>query len=743
MIVFIQGSCYNFSMNHSYADVAVPKPVDQIFQYQIPVHLLDQVEVGQRVKIPFGRQVIHGYVVGLSHQASVEKIKSIIEVLDKTPGINPELLSLSQWISSYYLSFPGMTLKMILSPQMVKHKTVRSYLLNIPFNQLEEEISKLKKAPRQADVLQLFLQNKTHSWDKSWGNATACKTLVLKNLLVEVHEEVIRDPYGNSLTGSPAPELTREQDQVVKKIKTALDQGQFQPFLLYGVTGSGKTEVYLRALDHTIRQGKEGLMVVPEISLTPQIIQQVKGRFGARVAVIHSGLSAGERADAWKRIQNREVSIVVGVRSSIFAPFSRLGLIILDEEHDSAYKQDNEVKYHARDTALVRAKQIGAVILLGSATPSFESYYNSQSGKSEALYLTRRIGERSLPAVTLINLKESPPVLKNGGISHPLHQAIQTRLDKKEQVLLFLNRRGFSPFLLCYDCGFSLKCRYCSVSLTFHKKSGNFHCHYCDYFTSPIPICPVCHGTKLAYLGQGTEKIEEELNQLYPSARVKRMDRDTTSKKFSYDHILNEMRQQKIDILVGTQMVTKGHDLPHITLVGVLCADTILNFPDFRSAERTFQTLTQVAGRAGRGDLAGEVYIQTYNPEHYSIAFAKEQDYLGFYQKELLFRKELNYPPFSRLVSFLWSGANEKKVEEKAMEIADFVTRLKSPFIEMLGPAPAPLLRLKGKYRWRCLMKGKEVKKIQALSREIVKKWNQIKKEGVRLDIDVDPQNFL
>ncbi|MHB8481447.1 MAG: replication restart helicase PriA [Nitrospiria bacterium] len=730
-------------MSHLYADVAVPKPVEQVFQYQIPSHLSDQIKVGQRVKIPFGRQVIHGYVVGFSRQAKIEKIKSIIEVLDKTPGINPELLALSQWISSYYLSFPGMILKMILSPLIVKSKTERSYVLNIPFDQIEEEIFKLKSAPRQAEILQLFLKNQTRCWDKTWGNPAVCKSLVLKNILKEIDEEVVRDPYGDSVTGAPAPDLTGEQAQAVQKIKTAIEQEKFQSFLLHGVTGSGKTEVYLRALEHTIKYGKEGLLVVPEISLTPQVIQQVKGRFGSRVAVIHSGLSAGERADAWKRIQNGEISIVVGVRSSIFAPFPRLGLIIIDEEHDTAYKQDNEVKYHARDTALVRAKQIGAVIVLGSATPSFESYYNSQSGKSEALFLTRRIAGRPLPAVTLINLKESPPVFKNGGISHPLHQAIQTRLDKKEQVLLFLNRRGFFPFLLCYDCGFTLKCRYCSVSLTFHKKSGNFHCHYCEYWTSPLVVCPGCHGSNLAYLGQGTEKIEEELNQLYPSACVKRMDRDTTTKKFSTDHILKEMREQEIDILIGTQMVTKGHDLPHITLVGVLCADAILNFPDFRSAERTFQTLTQVAGRAGRGGLPGEVYIQTYNPDHYSIAFAKEQNYPAFYHKELLFRKELNYPPFSRLVSFLFSGPNEKKVEEKAKMIAGFVACLKNPFIEVLGPAPAPLLRLKGKYRWRCLIKGREVKKIQTLSREILKKWAETKKEGVNLDIDVDPQNLL
>ena len=730
-------------MSCPYADIAVPKPVDQIFQYQIPPHLSDQVEVGRRVKISFGRQIIHGYVVGLSRQAKIEKIKSIIEVLDKTPGINPELLALSQWISSYYLSFPGMILKMILSPKIIKSKTKRSYVLNISFDQIETEVSKLKKAPRQAEILQLFLKNQTRRWEKAWGNSAGCKNLVLKNLLIEIDEEVVRDPYGDFVTGAPAPDLTGEQAQAVQKIKTAIEQGHFKPFLLHGVTGSGKTEVYLRALEHTIKQGKEGLLVVPEISLTPQIIQQVKGRFGSRVAVIHSGLSAGERADAWKRIQTGEILIVVGVRSSIFAPFPRLGLIIIDEEHDSAYKQDTEVKYHARDTALVRAKQIGAVILLGSATPSFESYYNSQIGKSEALFLTRRIAERSLPAVILINLKESSPVLKNGGISHPLHKAIQARLDNKEQVLLFLNRRGFSPFLLCYDCGFSLKCRHCSVSLTFHKQSGNFHCHYCDYWTSPLAVCRECHGTQLAYLGQGTEKIEEELIQLYPSARVKRMDRDTTTKKFSSDHILNEMKHRKIDILIGTQMITKGHDLPHITLVGVLCADTILNFPDFRSAERTFQTLTQVAGRAGRGDLPGEVYIQTYNPDHYSIAFAKEQDYSGFYQKELLFRKELNYPPFSRLVSFLFSGSNEKKVEEKAKGIAGFVTCLKTPLIEVLGPAPAPLLRLKCKYRWRFLMKGKEIKSLQVLSRKILQKWNEIKKEGVNLDIDVDPQNLL
>jgi primosomal protein N' (replication factor Y) len=730
-------------MPHSYADIVIPKPVHQTFQYRIPADLLNQVAVGKRVKVPFGRQVIHGYVVGLSSKAEVEKIKLIIEVLDDHPVINPDLMALSEWISSYYFSPPGITLKMIVPPNLAEPKTKRSYLLNIPLSQIEAEMAGLKRSPRQAEILQLFLTHQTDKWDISWGDSSACKALVSKNLLLAVEEEVLRNPYSKEVQGAAAPILNDEQSFALQKIKPAIEKGEFYPFLLYGITGSGKTEVYLKALEHNLSLGKEGILVVPEISLTPQMIDRVQGRFAGKVAVIHSGLSAGERADAWRRIQNGEVSIVVGVRSSIFAPFRRLGLIIIDEEHDGAYKQENDVKYHARDTALVRAKKAGAVVLLGSATPALETYYNSQIGKSERILLTRRVEGRGLPAVTLVNLKETEMALKGGGISRPLHEAILKRLERKEQTLLFLNRRGFSPFLLCYDCGFSLKCRHCSVSLTFHKKTGSFHCHYCDFSAVPLVACPQCHGSNLAYLGQGTEKIEEELIALYPGARIARMDRDSMAKKFAHDHILGEMRDHKIDILVGTQMVTKGHDLPSITLVGVLCADTILNLPDFRSAEKTFQTLTQVAGRAGRGDTPGEVFVQTFNPDHYSIVYAKDQDYHGFCEKELLFRKELNYPPFTRMISFLLSGKNEKQVEEKTHQFAGLLARYKSSSIEMLGPAQAPLYKLNGNFRWRCLIKGKEIRKVQEISREIIREWAPLKKSGIRLEIDVDPQNMM
>jgi primosomal protein N' (replication factor Y) len=730
-------------MVNLYANIAVPKPVDQTFQYEIPAHLLNEVSIGKRVKIPFGRQVIHGVVVSFSDKPAFKKIKPILGISDLSTGISAELISLSKWISSYYFSFQGLTLKMLLPPEEIKAKTARSYLLNIPIQQAEEELAKLKNAPRQAEILRFFLKNPNVRLASAQRIISGCQNLVGKKILLEEESEIFRNPYPETGPKFPIPALTAEQAGVLEKIRRAVEKGEFAPFLLFGVTGSGKTEVYLRALEYGLKKGKEGLLIVPEISLTPQMVQRVKGRFGAKVAVIHSGLSAGERGDAFRKIESGEIPIVVGVRSSIFAPFRRLGLIIIDEEHDSAYKQENEVKYHARDTALVRAREIGAVVLMGSATPSLESFYNSQRGKSELLLLNERIGEKRLPSVTLINLKETPPLLKEGGITLPLHQAILSRLEKKEQVLLFLNRRGFAPFLLCYDCGFSFKCRHCSVSLTFHKKTGKFHCHYCDFSTFPPTLCPSCQGTTLAYLGQGTEKIEEELKLLYPHANVRRMDRDTTGKKFSHDRIIKDMEEGEIDILIGTQMVTKGHDLPGITLVGVLCADTILNFPDFRAAEKTFQTLTQVAGRAGRGETPGEVYIQTYNPDHYSLVFAKEQDYRGFYQKELIFRRELGYPPFSRLVSFLFSGSVEKKVEAKTEEFVKIFAKIRSSSIEVLGPAPAPMVKLKGKYRWRCLIKGSEVKKLQAVTREILTKWNEVKKEGVRLEVDVDPQNLL
>ncbi|MBI1823255.1 MAG: primosomal protein N' [Nitrospirae bacterium] len=731
------------SMVIQYATIAIARPVEQLFQYEIPSHLLDRVAVGKRVKVPFGRQVIQGFVVSLDSETSVKRIKPILEVSEYSPQISTELISLSVWIATYYFSYPGVTLKMFLPPEGTHAKLRRTYLLKIAPEDLETAMSHLKNAPRQTAVLRRFLKQEGERLIPEEGNANPYRSLAEKNILIEEEREVFRNPYARQTPRYPIPELTPDQKTAFEKIKNALEKNVFSPFLLFGVTGSGKTEIYLRALEHGLKLGKEGLLIVPEISLTPQMIQRVKGRFGDRVGVIHSGLSAGERGDAWKKIESGEISIVVGVRSSVFVPFRKLGIIIIDEEHDPAYKQESDVRYHARDTALVRAKQLGSVVLMGSATPSLESYYNSQNGKSVLLSLDTRVGERTLPFVKLINLKETPPLFKEGGITEPLHQAILSRLERKEQVLLFLNRRGFSPFLLCYECGFSLKCKNCSVSMTFHKKSGQFHCHYCDYSVLPLSGCPLCHGIDLAYMGQGTEKIEEELRSLYPEARIRRMDRDTTGRKFSHDQIIQDMQGEKVDILIGTQMVTKGHDLPKITLVGVLCADTILNFPDFRSAEKTFQTLTQVAGRAGRGDTAGEVLIQTYNPDHYSLVFARNQDYKGFYQKEMAFRRELNYPPYSRLVTFLFSGSVEKKVEEKTGEFVKIVERLRDASLEILGPAPAPLMKLKGKYRWRCLIKGRKASKIQETSREILKRWQELKKDGVKLEIDVDPQNLL
>lgn len=731
-------------MKIRYVQVAIPKPVEGLFHYLVPDHLASLIRPGVRVRVPFGRQTLEGFVISHSVPPPLDKIKEILEVTDPEPEITPDLLALSEWISSYYQAPPGMVLKVLSPVRAMKAKTRPFYKLSMSLLEAEETVNRLSRAPRQAEVLARFISEKTVQWNEEWGNPAALKELVRKGILEEVREEVFRSPYQVSAE-SPVekPSLTDEQSAVFQEVEKALNIGSFQPFLLYGITGSGKTEIYLRAMEHVLNRGGEGMILVPEISLTSQIVRLILERFGKKVALIHSGLSAGERSDAWKKVRSGDISIVVGVRSALFAPFARLKLIIIDEEHDGAYKQENDVRYHARDTALVRGKQAGAVVLLGSATPSLESYFNSQNGKSKLLLLTRRVGHRPIPHVHLINLTESPPVLKEGGISEPLCRALRECLSRKEQAVLFLNRRGFSPFLLCYDCGFSLKCPHCTVALTYHKNKDRFLCHYCNFLAPPPADCPSCKGNKLAYLGTGTEKIEEELGALFPEARIKRMDRDTTSRKFAHDDILADMRERKIDILLGTQMVTKGHDHPGVTLVGVLCADTILNFPDFRAAEKTFQTLTQVAGRAGRGDSPGEVYIQTYNPDHYSIAYASNQDYPGFYEREILFRKELNYPPYSRLASLLISGSREKPVEEKARAVGKLLHSIKNPRFDCLGPAPASLYRIKGKFRWRCLLRGKETKAVLDAVRLVQKQWKEMKGSGISLEVDVDPQNLL
>jgi primosomal protein N' (replication factor Y) len=556
--------------------------------------------------------------------------------------------------------------------------------------------------------------------------------------------EVCRDlSIQSELKAYPKPELTVSQETALTEILQKIHSKRFSPFLIYGVTGSGKTELYLRAIEEVLAQGREAIILVPEISLTPQLLSRFKNRFEGNLALLHSKLGRGERYDQWRRIWKGEVKIALGARSAIFAPFKNIGIIIVDEEHDPSYKQEEKLKYHARDLAVVRAKQAEATLLLGSATPSLESFYNAEKGKFHLLSLPERIEGKPLPRVEVVDMKG-----EEGLLSEKIKTALLKNIKDKKQSLLFLNRRGFANFILCPDCGFTFKCPNCSVTLTYHLRNHSLQCHYCDYRIQAPGDCPKCLSHRLRGMGIGTERLEQEIRALFPETEVGRMDRDTTSRRRSHQQILKRLESGNIDILVGTQMIVKGHDFPNVTFVGVVSADTSLHFPDFRSGERTFQLLTQVAGRAGRGETFGEVVTQTFNPDHYSIQRAKNHDFIGFYQEEIQFRKALGYPPFSRLINFRLTGNGEKRTKMVAEVMGSIgQSLLKKDYrkkIEILGPSSAPFAKIRGKFRWQMLAKGTSPQYLHQFARELAVRLDaHIKGEGVNLDIDVDPVFIL
>jgi primosomal protein N' (replication factor Y) len=559
--------------------------------------------------------------------------------------------------------------------------------------------------------------------------------------------EVCEEPLPQGRAVSPRPLLTGHQRRAFASIEKAIREQTFHPFLLWGVTGSGKTEIYLCAAEACLAGDRQVIVLVPEISLTHQLVREFMGRFGSKIAILHSRLSAGERSEMWRAIQRSDMPIVLGARSALFAPCRRPGLIIVDEEHDGAYKQEDGFRYHARDLALMRGKITGSVVVLGSATPSLESYSNAQRGKLTRLSLPERVEGRPMPRVEIIDLKQVKSEDKRPTILSPnLQAAISDTLARQEQVLLFLNRRGYATFLLCTDCGYVLRCTNCAVTLVYHRSEQALRCHYCNW-TQPAPaLCPSCRGTGVIDLGLGTETLEEAVRRDFPAARVLRMDRDTTSSKHASGKILRSWRKGEADILIGTQMVAKGHHVPNVTLVGVVLADISLNLPDFRAAERTFQLMLQVAGRAGRGENPGRVIIQTYQPSHPSIHCAAEQDYPAFAKQELSARRDAGYPPFRHLVLFRVSGPREQEIESAARLLAQLTSKI-SPQkgdIRFLGPAPAPLAKLKGRYRWHLLLKGSSRSVLNQVSRHLLSlASDRIASSRVRLTVDVDPQSFL
>jgi len=586
-------------------------------------------------------------------------------------------------------------------------------------------------------------------------NASAVLTKLKAHGLVEIiPRDAFRQPSLEGLEDwidGPPFLLTEDQNGALREIIAALDSRKYQPFLLHGVTGSGKTEVYLRAIDEALSRGRQALLLVPEISLTGQLVAYFQGRTSYPLAVLHSGLSAGERYDEWRKVKKGLARLVIGARSAIFAPLESLGIIIVDEEHDPSYKQDDKVRYHARDLALVRGKMEDAVVVLGSATPSLESYHNAREGKFRLLSLPSRIDGRPLPEIQILDMRLEPGEGRERPLfSRPLREALEETIARGEQAFLFLNRRGFSTFVLCRDCGFTYRCPNCNVSLIYHLPDRTFRCHYCDHTLYAADRCPQCASSALLLYGSGTQRLEEEIKKMLPRVPVTRMDRDTTTRKGSHQKILGQLRRGEVNLLVGTQMITKGHDLPRVTLVGVLAADLSLNLPDFRAGERTFQLLTQVAGRAGRGDLPGKVFIQSFNPDHYSIQMARGQDFTAFFEQEVPFRRQMSYPPFVRLVNLRFEDNSENRITRFAQALEERVQRKfkEDPRLgaqlEALGPAVAPLGKLKGRHRYQMLFKGKEWKPLhEFVERLLAEIQAEVGGRGVKLIVDVDPVHML
>lgn len=582
-----------------------------------------------------------------------------------------------------------------------------------------------------------------------FANAAALvKRLEKKQAVKTASTEVIRTPERSEFHEAPASisKLTGEQESALAEIRKGIAVGAFAPFLLHGVTGSGKTEVYLSAIDEALRRGGSAIYLVPEIALTPQLTERVSNRFpGVPIAVLHSSIAEGARFDQWRLIKKGHTRIILGARSAVFAPAHRLKLIIVDEEHDASYKQEERMRYNARDLSILKAKQSSATVVLGSATPAVQSFRAAQSGRLAYLALTKRIEDRPFPEISVIDMRE---VRDEAGripvISPALHGAIADTLDGGGQALIFLNRRGFNTFVHCRKCGHVFNCRNCSVSLVLHAGENSLKCHYCDYGEKAPDACPECGAAEIGRFGAGTEKLEQELTALFPSARVGRMDRDTTARKGAHSRILNEFGRREIDILVGTQMIAKGHDYPNIHLVGVISIDNALNIPDFRAAERSFQLLTQVAGRGGRGDVPGRVIIQTFNPGHYAVVHARDNNFQAFFEDETKLRRELGYPPFSRMIGLEITSLDKGRAEQGAQELGaaarDLCLRNPGAGIAVLGPAEAPVARVKNRHRLKLLLKGANVRSLHRAVRDILAR---VPEKGFEIRVDVDPVNFL
>ena len=744
------------------------------FDYLIPPELAGQIEVGSRVKVPFGPRQVMGCVTDLVELSPHPHLRPILKLIGRQSLVTLKVLKLARWIADYYCCPVEIALKSVLPEAVRKEKDGWRERLVVRALPLVAELPKL--TPRQTEVWNVIEEWRELPLQEllriTASTADTIRKLEDKGLVTIAPQVSERDPYAHEhiLPTQPLP-LHPEQATALEKIKQALDApappapnpptpshaappspspARALTFLLHGVTGSGKTEVYLQAIAHVLQRGQGAIVLVPEISLTPQTVERFKARFSSGplqtlVAVLHSHLSAGERHDEWHKIRQGRARIVIGARSAIFAPVDPLGLIIVDEEHESSYKQEEAPRYHARDVAVVRGQMEGAAVVLGSATPSLESFSNALKGKYTLLEMPTRADDKQLPVVRVVDMRKEG--YKQKGIpifSQQLKEAITRRLDQKEQIILFLNRRGYSTSLQCPLCGYVAQCPNCSVSLTFHRSIQKLCCHVCGHEQPAPTVCPEpkCRNPGIRYSGLGTQRVEETLAKLFPHARIKRMDSDALKRKDDFRRILSDFRVGKTDILVGTQMIAKGLHFPNVTLVGIIYADLGLHIADFRAGERTFQLLTQVAGRAGRGDVEGEVIIQAFTPFHPAIQFSRRHDFAGFYEQEIEFREQLKYPPLSRVALLTLRGRNEDKVKFSADHLRRELERalVSLPDLILAGPAAAPLAKAESHYRYQLMLRTRHMTRLSQLLASLHETLALPK--DVQLIIDIDPVNL-
>ncbi len=737
------------------AEIAVNVPLERLFHYEVPERLQTKLRVGHRVLVPFGPRTTTGVCVGLPATTDIEKLKPIRELLHPDCFFDAHLLAFTRWIADYYQAGWGEVLEAALPPS-VRSGATRRQVAWITADRPAEELNATadrveKKAPVRARLLRLLaLEPGPHERSALLQRADA-KSGALKwfmdggwvTLETRDYERTRPNVDLDSLESRSGDELHPDQCRALEAFDAALEKGGFAPFLIHGVTGSGKTEVYIEALRRVFARGQRGLVLVPEISLTPQTVLRFRRGFeGASVAVLHSMLSESERRTEWKAIHRGDAQLVIGARSAVFAPIRELGLIVVDEEHEPSYKQESSPRYSGRDAAVVRAHMLGIPVLLGSATPSLETFANGQSQKYGVMRLPRRVTSHPLPTITTATLdNEFYRSDGSGLISGKLDRLIRKRLQSDEQVLLFLNRRGFATYVHCVRCGYVAHCSECDITLTFHRGESSLRCHYCGQRLAVPPECPDCQMPHLRRSGVGTEKIFHALQERHENARIARLDRDTIRTQDALEETLGKFGRGEYDILVGTQMIAKGHDFPNVTLVGIVNADTGLHFPDFRAAERTYQLITQVAGRAGRGARAGHVIVQTFHPEHYAIRCAVSGDEEEFYRREVEVRQSMGYPPFGFLTKLLVQGKDSDKVENEATRCADLL-RQEDSGCQILGPVPAPIAKVQGRHRFQVLVKSNSRTSLHDVVAAL-RRQSKSRRGGVEVQIDVDPYSML